>query len=66
MGGGYPYLSEIEEKDEMLSIPEVFGTDISVCTGETENIPVSPKYQKEMTTAPKIVSSNDTILVTNE
>ena len=62
MGGGYQYPSEIEEgEEEMLSLPEVFGTGISVCKGKTENSPVSPKNQKEMSTAPKIFSSEDTI-----
>ena len=48
MGGGYSHPSEIEEgKEEMLSLPQVFGTGILVCTGETKNSPV----QKEISTA---------------
>ena len=67
MGGGYPYPSEIDEgKEEMLSLPEVFGTSISVCTRETENSPISPKNRKEMSTKSEIFSSDDTIWVANE
>jgi len=58
--------NEIEEEKEMLSPPKVLDIDISVCTEEAENNPVSPKIKEEIFSALKISSFKDIIWVSNE